>query len=182
MVNKFYFFKKLKILENVLQKSLQQSLENEKSEMAILFIFPCSSLWCTLFFCRSIFHGENRETKSAVLTANSSFYIFSKNWKFLKMFCKNLCDKVSKIKNWRCTFYSFFHALRRGVLCFFCWCIFHGENCKTKLPVLTFLKKLEKAKSTGRNGGGNRKKNFPHHIHLRMLSEPVVLDPQTFSG
>ena len=60
------------------------------------------------------------------------------------MFCKNLCDKVSKIKNWRCTFYSFFHALRRGVLCFFCRCIFHGENCKTKSPVLTFLKKAEK--------------------------------------
>ena len=32
-----------------------------------------------VFFCQSIFHGENCETKSAVLTANSSFFIFSKN-------------------------------------------------------------------------------------------------------
>ena len=50
------------------------------------------------------------------------------------MFCKNLCDKVSKFKIWRCTIYSFFCPLRRGVLCFFCRCIFHGQNCKTKSP------------------------------------------------
>ena len=58
------------------------------------------------------------------------------------MFCKNLCDKVSKIKNWRCTFYSFFRALRCGVLCFFCQCIFHGENRK-KTAFFAFFKKSQ---------------------------------------
>ena len=78
------------------------------------------------------------------------FFIFSKNWTFLKMFCKNLCDKVSKFKNLRWPFFSFFHALCRGVLCFFCRSIFHGENCEIKLAVLTekssffyFFKKLK---------------------------------------
>ena len=71
------------------------------------------------------------------------FFIFSKNWKFLKMCCKNLCEKVSKIKNWTCTFYSFFRALCRGVLCFFCWCIFHGENCEKKSPFFSFFQKSQ---------------------------------------
>ena len=31
-----------------------------------------------VFFCGSIFHGENCKTKSPVLTANSSFYFFKK--------------------------------------------------------------------------------------------------------
>ena len=45
----------------------------------------------------------------------SFFFIFSKNWKFLKMFCKNLCDKVSKMKNLRWPSFSFF-------LCSSSWC------------------------------------------------------------
>ena len=53
------------------------------------------------------------------------------------MFCKNLCDKVSKNKNWRLPSCLFFRALHRGVLCFFCRSIFHGENCETKSAVLT---------------------------------------------
>ena len=60
------------------------------------------------------------------------------------MFCKNLSDKVSKIKNWRWPSSLFFRALHHGELCFFCGCIFRGENYETKLPVLTFLKKAEK--------------------------------------
>ena len=77
------------------------------------------------------------------------------------MFCKNLCEKVSKIKNWRCTFYSFFRALCRGVLCFCCRCIFHGENRETKSPVLTFLKKAEKRRKVrAETGRKNRETLF----------------------
>ena len=79
-----------------------------------------------------------------------NFFLHWKNWKFLKMFCKNLCDKVSKIRNWRWPSCSFFHALCCGVLCFFCQSIFHGENHETKSAVLTtnssfffFFKKMK---------------------------------------
>ena len=34
------------------------------------------------------------------------------------MFCKNLCDKVSRMKNLRLLSSSFFRDRRRGVLCF----------------------------------------------------------------
>ena len=160
------------------------------------------------------------------------------------MFCKNLCDKVSKIKNLRWLSSSFFRAVRRDILRFFGRCIFHGENCETKSPVLSFFKKTKiyenvlqkslwqsfenkksemaiffvfarcstwytpffwsthfswrksrnkiasfgffeksrkKATSTGRNGGEKSEKKFPRRIHLRVPSEPVVLDPRTFS-
>ena len=43
----------------------------------------------------------------------------------MKMFCKNLCDKVSKMKNLRWLSCSFFRADRRGVLRFFGRRIFH---------------------------------------------------------
>ena len=58
----------------------------------------------------------------------------------MKMFRKNLCDKVSKIKNLRWLSCSFFRADRRGILCFFGRRIFPRENCKTKSPVLTFFR------------------------------------------
>ena len=61
----------------------------------------------------------------------------------MKMFCKNLCDKVSKMKNLRLLSFSFFHADRRGILLFFGRRIFHRENCKTKWSVLSFFKKPE---------------------------------------
>ena len=61
----------------------------------------------------------------------------------MKMFRKNLCDKVSRMKNLRLLSCLFFRADRRGVLRFFCRRIFHRENRKTKSPVLTFLKKRE---------------------------------------
>ena len=56
------------------------------------------------------------------------------------MFRKNLCDKISKMKNLRLLSSSFFRALRHGVLRFFGRRIFHRENRKTKSPILTFLK------------------------------------------
>ena len=62
----------------------------------------------------------------------------------MKMFRKNLCDKVSKMKNLRLLSCSFFRADRRGVLRFFSRHIFHRENCKTKSTVFTFLKKRRK--------------------------------------
>ena len=72
-----------------------------------------------------------------------------KNRKFLKMFRKNLCDKVSKMKNLRLLSSSFFRADRCGVLCFFSQRIFHRENCKTKSPVFPFLKKSKKRRKVG---------------------------------
>ena len=100
----------------------------------------------------------------------------------MKMFRKNLCDKVSKMKNLRLLSCSFFRADRRGVLRFFGRRIFHGENRETKSPVLTFWKKAEKRRQVrGETGGKNRRKKIPRRIHLRVPSEPVVLDPQTFS-
>ena len=62
----------------------------------------------------------------------------------MKMFRKNLCDKVSRMKNLRLLSSSFFRTLRRGVLRFLCGRIFHGENRETKSPVSAFLKKAEK--------------------------------------
>ena len=67
----------------------------------------------------------------------------------MKMFRKNLCDKISKMKNLRLLSSSFFRALRHGVLSFFCQSIFHRENCETKLPFLTFLKKSKKRRKVG---------------------------------
>ena len=58
-----------------------------------------------------------------------------KNRKFLKMFCKNLCDKVSTMKNLRLLSSSFFRARRRGVLHFFGRRIFHGENRETNCHI-----------------------------------------------
>ena len=55
----------------------------------------------------------------------------------MKLFRKNLCDKVLKMKNLRLLSSSFFRARRRGVLRFFGRRIFHGENCETKSPVFT---------------------------------------------
>ena len=76
------------------------------------------------------------------------------------MFRKNLCDKVSKMKNLRWLFSSFFRADRRGVLCFFGRRIFHRENCETKSPVLTFLKKREKQRKVRRKTRVKNRKIF----------------------
>ena len=59
------------------------------------------------------------------------------------MFCKNLCDKVLKIKNWRCTFYSFFRALCHGVLCFFCQYIFMEKIAKVNRLFSALFKKVK---------------------------------------
>merc|ERR1712101_36186 len=39
--------------------------------------------------------------------------------------------------------FIFFHVLHRGILCFFCRCFFHGENCETKSPFSAFFKKAK---------------------------------------
>ena len=79
----------------------------------------------------------------------------------MKMFRKNLCDKVSKMKNLRLLSFSFFRADRRGVHRFFCRRIVHGENRETKSPVFTFLKKAEKRRKVrAETGVKNRKTLF----------------------
>ena len=53
---------------------------------------------------------------------------------------KNLCDKVSKIKNLRWQFRRIFCWLRRGVLPFFCRQCFLGDICKTKWTLFIILR------------------------------------------
>ena len=53
---------------------------------------------------------------------------------------KNLCDKVSKIKNLRWQFRSIFRLFCRGVFNFFCRPCFHGEICKTKWRLFILLR------------------------------------------
>ena len=45
-------------------------------------------------------------------------------WKMLFRSLKKVCDEFSKIKNLRCTFFSFFRADRRGI-----WLFFRIQNC-----------------------------------------------------
>ena len=59
---------------------------------------------------------------------------------------KNLCDKVSKIKNLSQQFCCIFYWLSRGVLHFFWELCFHGEICKTKWPLFNFFEKTEKSR------------------------------------
>ena len=81
------------------------------------------------------------------------------------MFRKNLCDKVSKMKNLRLLSFSFFRADRRGVLRFFCRRIVHGENRETKSPVFTFLKKAEKRRKVRAETGVKNRK-----LHLLLIN------------
>ena len=61
-------------------------------------------------------------------------------WKMLFRSLKKVCDEFSKIKNLRCTFFSFFRADRRGI-----WLFFRIQNCLVvnwprKWAVLHFYK------------------------------------------
>ena len=93
-------------------------------------------LWYNPFFRWTYF--SSRKTQNKLV----SFEFLKKYWKSMEMFCKNLCDKVSKMKNLRLLSSSFFRADRHGVFCFHCRCNFLGENCKTNLPVFTFFENL----------------------------------------
>ena len=72
----------------------------------------------------------------------------------MKMFHENLCDKVSIMKNLRLLSFSFFRALRSGVLHFICGRIFHGENRETISPVFACFKKAEKSPKVRCETGG----------------------------
>ena len=72
----------------------------------------------------------------------------------MKMFRKNLCDKVSRMKNLRLLSSSFSRALCRGVLHFLCGRIFHGENRETISPVFACFKKAEKSPKVRCETGG----------------------------
>ena len=78
----------------------------------------------------------------------------------MKMLRKNLCDKVSRMKNLRLLSSSFFRADRRGILHFFGRRIFHRENRETKSPVLTLLKKAEKRRKVRAKTGMKNRKTF----------------------
>ena len=78
---------------------------------------------------------------------NGHFSTFWDNltfWNKGNFVVKNLCDKVSKIKNLSWQFCWIFPRLRRGVLQFFCRRCFHGEICKTKWPLFNFLDNFQK--------------------------------------
>ena len=84
----------------------------------------------------------------------------------MKMFRKNLCDKVSKMKNLRLLSSSFFRADRRGILRFFggrivlhqnvillikltkiwrfCFAIFSVKNASTEKTEYTMTKSTKK--------------------------------------
>ena len=70
----------------------------------------------------------------------SFYYTFWYFWKMLFRSLKKVCDEVSKIKNLRCTFFSFFRADRRGI-----WLFSHIQTCMLvnwprKWAVLHFYK------------------------------------------
>ena len=57
----------------------------------------------------------------------SEFFLISRILSFWKMLfgsSKKVCDEFSKLKNLRCTFFSFFRADRRGI-----WLFFRIQNC-----------------------------------------------------
>ena len=111
------------------EKSLWRSFKIQKSEMTVSKDFPLALSWCTPFFLSAQFSWRNLQNKMA------SFWRFWKNWKKPNFAAKNLCDKVSKIKNLRWQFCGIFRWLRHGLLCFFCRRCFHGEICKIKWPL-----------------------------------------------
>ena len=84
-------------------------------------------------FLSAQFSWRNLQNKMA------SFWRFWKNWKKPNFAAKNLCDKVSKIKNLRWQFCGIFRRLCHGLLCFFCRRCFHGEICKIKWPLLELI-------------------------------------------
>ena len=66
-------FKKTKIYENVSQKSLWKSFENEKSETAIFFIFPRWSSCYTPFFQSTHFLRRKLQNKIACFNYFSGY-------------------------------------------------------------------------------------------------------------
>ena len=54
------------------------------------------------------------------------------------MFCKNLCDKVLKMKNMSWLFFSIFHALRCGVFLFYYSLLYVGAFFVVRSPLLNF--------------------------------------------
>ena len=136
--------------------------------MTILFVFPCSSSWCTFFLSM---HFSWRKFQNKI----SFFWLFSKKSKqaiLFRNFLHEKCiDRKNKIhhdeeheKTKTMVVFLFLRCLSGCTPFFFCQCIFHGENHKTQSPVLTFWKKRrKKAKSMGQKGGGVEKKISQSH-------------------
>ena len=171
----FYFFKKLKISENVLQKSLWQSFGNEKTEVAIFLLFPCCSSWCTPFF-RST-HFSLRKTQNKMVC----FEFFQKNENLWKCFAKISVTKFRKLKIWDGHILHFF-MLFVVVYSLFRSMHLSWRKLRKKIACFDFFEKnWKKQKVQGETGVKNQKNVFFYCIHLQGMSELVVLDPQTFS-
>ena len=110
---------------------------------------------------------------------NLHFLEFLKKRKMANFKSKNLCDESSKIKNLR--WQKSWIFCWRGILCFFCRCCFHGEICRSKLPVLEIFKKTQKRVFSYSKIWSLEliSINF-FHTHLVGLSKRIVFHPQTF--
>ena len=92
-------------------------------------------------FSVNTFSWINLQNKITTFNFFGRILIFWNKGNFL---VKNLCDKVSKIKNLSWQFCWMFRRLPRGVLQFFCRRCFHGEICETKWPLFNFLDNFQR--------------------------------------
>ena len=107
-------------------------VENDGLEPKKLFTRPkiWKSFLKVMHFCKTV--GEISEFFNI-----SHIFNF---WKMLFRSLKKVCDEFSKLKNLRCTFFSFFRADRCGI-----WLFFPIQTClvvnwQRKLDVLHFYK------------------------------------------
>ena len=112
---------------------------------------------------------------------NLRFFEFSKKWKMASFKLKNLCDESSKIKNLRWQISWIFRCRSCGILRFFCRCCFHGEICRSKLPVLEIFKKTQKRVFSYSKIWSLELIFIDfYHTHLVGLSKRIIFHPQNF--
>ena len=112
---------------------------------------------------------------------NLRFFEFSKKWKMASFKLKNLCDESSKIKNLRWQISWIFRCRRYGIIRFFCRCCFHGEICRSKLPVLEIFKKTQKRVFSYSKIWSLELISIAFfYTHLVGLSKRIIFHPQTF--
>ena len=99
---------KLKHFSGVPDKKL--GVENDGLDPTKLFTRPKirKSFFSVMDFCKTFWEISDFFIISHILTF----------WKMLFRSLKKVCDEVSKIKNLRCTFFSFFRARRHGIWLF----------------------------------------------------------------
>ena len=74
---------------------------------------------------------------------NRQYSVFPTNWKSLKSFCKNLCDKVLKMKIMSCLSFSIFRAFRCAILLFHHSLLYVCALLGVKSPIFSFSNKLK---------------------------------------